>query len=195
VKKPIVVLDACVLIPMPLCDTLLRAAEASLYRFHTSELILEETARNLTKILVKRNKLEPKLAEGKAQKRIQQMKQAFPESLIEPKKEIIKILKNDPKDRHVLAAAIEANADRIVTSNRSDFPENSLEPYQIKAVSPDEFLVELGELSGEVKLVNILQQQADDLDFKLEILLEKLRRNGVDNFLDIITVEIAKNSE
>lgn len=48
---------------MPLCDTLLRAAEASLYRFHTSEQILEETAINLAKILGKRNKLEPKIFE------------------------------------------------------------------------------------------------------------------------------------
>ncbi|MGK7874185.1 MAG: hypothetical protein AB4426_12985 [Xenococcaceae cyanobacterium] len=72
-KKPIVVLDACVLIPMPLCDILLRAAEASLYRFHTSEQILEETARNLAKILVRRNKLEPKLAEQKARKRVQHL--------------------------------------------------------------------------------------------------------------------------
>ena len=44
-KQIIAVLDACVLIPMPLCDPLLRAAEASLYRFHTSEQILEETAK------------------------------------------------------------------------------------------------------------------------------------------------------
>ena len=96
-QKPIVVLDACVLIPMPLCDTLLRAAEASLYRFHTSEQILEETTRNLTKILVKRNKIKPKIAGQKAQKRVQQMKQAFPESLIEPKEKIIKIIKSEEK--------------------------------------------------------------------------------------------------
>ena len=186
-QKTIVVLDACVLIPMPLCDTLLRAAEASLYRFHTSEQILEETARNLAKILGKRNKLEPKIAEEKAHKRVQQMKQAFPESLVEPKKEIINILKNDPKDRHVLAAAIEAKADTIVTSNLSDFPQNTLKPYKIKAVSPDEFLVELVELSGQVKLVNILQQQADDIDLNLDVLLDKLRQNGANNFIKIIS--------
>ncbi|MGK7951487.1 MAG: PIN domain-containing protein [Xenococcaceae cyanobacterium] len=186
-KKRIVVVDACVLIPMPLCDTLLRAAEASLYRFHTSEQILEETAINLAEILGKRNKLEPKIAEEKAHKRVQQMKQAFPESLIEPKKEIINILKNDPKDRHVLAAAIAAKADTIVTSNLSDFPQNTLEPYKIKAVSPDEFLVELVELSGKVKLVNILQQQADDIDLNLDILLDKLCRNRANNFIKIIS--------
>ncbi len=186
-KKLIVVLDACVLIPMPLCDTLLRAAEASLYRFHASEQILEETARNLAKILVKRNKIKPKIAEQKAQKRVQQMKQAFPESLIEPKEENIKILKNDPKDRHVLAAAIEVKANIIVTHNRSDFPQHTLEPYKIKAVSPDDFLVELVELYGELELVNILQQQADDIDLNLDILLDKLRQNGANNFIQIIS--------
>jgi hypothetical protein len=39
---------------MPLCDTLLRAAEQGLYRFYTSPKILEETTRNLTKILVEK---------------------------------------------------------------------------------------------------------------------------------------------
>ena len=172
---------------MPLCDTLLRIAEASLYRFHTSEQILEETARNLAKILGKRNQIKPKIAEQKAQKRVQQMKQAFPESLIEPKEKIIKILKNDPKDRHVLAAAIEVKADTIVTHNRSDFPQHALETYNIKAVSPDDFLVELVELYGELELVNILQQQADDIDLNLDILLDKLRQNGANNFIQIIS--------
>ena len=115
------------------------------------------------------------------------MKQAFPESLIEPKEEIIIVLKNDPKDRHVLAAAIEAKADTIVTSNRSDFPPHTLEPYKIKAVSPDEFLVELVEFNGEEKLVNILEQQADDIDLNLDILLDKLRQNGAKNFINIIS--------
>jgi len=37
-----VVLDACVLIPASLRDTLLRAAEQGMYQMHWSELILEE---------------------------------------------------------------------------------------------------------------------------------------------------------
>ncbi len=44
-----VVLDACVLIPAPLRDTLLRAAELGMYRLHWSELILAEVKRNLIK--------------------------------------------------------------------------------------------------------------------------------------------------
>ena len=42
-----VVIDACSLYPMYLRDTLLRAAEARLYRVYWSEQILEELRRNL----------------------------------------------------------------------------------------------------------------------------------------------------
>jgi hypothetical protein len=42
-----VVLDACVLFPASIRDTLLRAADAGLYRVYWSELILEEVRRNL----------------------------------------------------------------------------------------------------------------------------------------------------
>jgi PIN domain len=44
-----VVLDACVLIPATLRDTLLRAAEKGMYRLHWSDEILDEVRRNLVK--------------------------------------------------------------------------------------------------------------------------------------------------
>ena len=39
----------------------------------------------------------------------------------------------DPDDRHVLAAAIRAGADIIVTFNLNEFPEKYLMPYGIEA--------------------------------------------------------------
>ena len=42
-----VVLDACVLVPAPLRDTLLRAASVGLYRMQWTDDILEEARRNL----------------------------------------------------------------------------------------------------------------------------------------------------
>ena len=46
----------------------------------------------------------------------------------------------DPNDRHVLAAAITARADVIVTLNLQHFPANALAPYSIEAQHPDIFI-------------------------------------------------------
>jgi len=70
-----VVLDACVLVPMPLCDTLLRLAEdPPLYRPLWSNRILEEVGTAV------RNKLNH--TERQSNRRIEAMRQAFPEALV-----------------------------------------------------------------------------------------------------------------
>lgn len=47
---------------------------------------------------------------------------------------------NDPKDRHVLAAAIVGRADVIVTTNVRHFPAASCQPYNVDVQDPDTFL-------------------------------------------------------
>jgi predicted nucleic acid-binding protein len=56
----------------------------------------------------------------------------------------------DANDRHVLAAAICAGADVIVTYNLSDFPATTLEQYGIEAQHPDEFIIHLIDLAPSV---------------------------------------------
>src|SRR5271157_3509057 len=69
------VLDACVLLPMPLCDTLLRLAEEpSLYRPLWSTATLDEVARNLEHKF--------KRSPAQCQHRIEMMRKAFPEAEI-----------------------------------------------------------------------------------------------------------------
>lgn len=46
----------------------------------------------------------------------------------------------DPDDRHVLAAAIKAGANAIVTFNLKDFPGDASSKYGIEAIHPDEFV-------------------------------------------------------
>lgn len=59
----------------------------------------------------------------------------------------------DGKDRHVLAAAIMARADVIVTYNLRDFPLEETEKYGIEAQHPDEFISHQIDLnSGKVLL-------------------------------------------
>jgi hypothetical protein len=49
----------------------------------------------------------------------------------------------NPDDRHVLAAAIRAGADVIVTYNLTDFPAETLARFDIEALHPDDFPVRL----------------------------------------------------
>ena len=53
----------------------------------------------------------------------------------------------DPDDRHVAAAAIHTRAEGIITFNLKDFPEESLELFNIKAIHPDEFIMDLMDLN------------------------------------------------
>ena len=46
----------------------------------------------------------------------------------------------DPNDRHILAAAIHAKAQVIVTNNLKDFPSAVLEPFGIQARNADNFI-------------------------------------------------------
>lgn len=186
--KLVVVLDACVIIPMPLCDTLLRMVEANLFRFHISEQILEESTRNLAKILAKRQNITIEKALSKAQKRVEQIKLAFPESLVEPKQKIIDILTNDPKDRHVLATAIEAKASLIITANLKDFPDHATESYGIKAISPDDFLVTLLNLYGSLKIKGIIEKQAKTVNLDVNDILMNLKNNSnISKFVNMLS--------
>ena len=75
------------------------------------------------------------------------MERAFPEALVEPPPGLADQLGCDPGDRHVLAAAIAAKAEVIVTLNVRHFPAEVLVPLGIEAVTPDQFLCNLLDLA------------------------------------------------
>lgn len=150
-----VILDANVLIPAAPRDTLLRAAERGLYRLHWSAEILSEVERNL----VKHGLTD---AEN-ARRLIGVLWDVFPEAAVTRYENLMTGLSNDPKDRHVLAAAIRASAQVIITENLTDFPEAVLSPYDIEAQSVDEFLTYLFSLAPSV-MTQIIHEQAADLN-------------------------------
>jgi predicted nucleic acid-binding protein len=72
---------------------------------------------------------------------------AVPDSLVTGYEAMVPTLElPDPKDRHVLAAAIKGRADVIVTWNLRDFPAQTLSAYDIHAETPDEFIMHLESL-------------------------------------------------
>jgi hypothetical protein len=57
---------------------------------------------------------------------------------------------NDEKDRHVLAAAVRAGAHAILTENVRHFPAESVKPYDIDVLTPDQFLAHQFHLNREL---------------------------------------------
>ncbi len=129
----VVVYDACVLYPAPLRDFLMRLATTGLFAAKWTESIHNEWMRNL---LAERPGLSDQLERTR-----QLMDQAVPDCLVRGYEAIARGLDlPDPNDRHVLAAAICAGAQMIVTHNVRDFPAETLVPYGIEAVPPDRFI-------------------------------------------------------
>ncbi|MEA5537349.1 PIN domain-containing protein [Crocosphaera sp. XPORK-15E] len=145
-----VILDSCVLYPMYLRDTLLCAAEAGLYQPHWTEEILKGAFRNLIK--------DERITHQKADSLEKLLNKAFPEAMIQITPKLIPCMDNHEGDRHVLAAALIAKAQVIVTDNLKHFPASSLTQFRIEAQSADTFLTSLFDLSPET-MVNVLRTQ------------------------------------
>jgi predicted nucleic acid-binding protein len=132
------VLDANVLIPGSLRDTLLRAEEANLYEAYWSAETLREVERNLLPLLA--NHDHP---EQRARHLIDTLIAEFPAATVDDYAQFLPSLTNHPGDRHVLAAAIAVRAPLIVTFNVRHFPVSALAPHRVRAQTPDRFLTML----------------------------------------------------
>ena len=124
--------DACVLYPAPLRDLLVRLANTGVVRARWSAAILDECFRN---ILENRPELKPEAL----QRTRELMTRAVPDCMVTGFEQLIDgLVLPDADDRHVLAAAIRAGAQAIVTFNLDDFPAERLQPYNIEAKHPDD---------------------------------------------------------
>ena len=148
------VLDACVLFPMYLRDTLLSSADEGLYLPYWSQKILDEAIGNLIS--------GGKLSHKKAENLEETIKLAFPEAMVEVPVGLAEVMTNHPGDRHVLAAAIVAKAEVIVTSNLKHFKEKDLAPWNVQAQSPDAFLSDLYNLYPDL-MVQVVRRQSQAL--------------------------------
>lgn len=135
----VVILDANVLYPFRMRDALLHFSEAGLFRARWSRPILEEWRGAL---LGRKPQLKNSI-----DSQMQAMTKTFPEACVEGFDDLIAAIHlPDPDDRHVVAAAIVADAEHIVTENLKDFPKVSIAKYGIEAVTADDFLASTFEL-------------------------------------------------
>ncbi len=125
------VLDANVLFSYPLTSVLLELAEARLYRPIWSADIHDEWIRAVTST-------RPDIAPEKLERRRAAMDEALPDACVGGYARLIPVLElPDPYDRHVLAAAIRARAQVIVTFNEKDFPAKTLAEFDLCTQHPD----------------------------------------------------------
>jgi predicted nucleic acid-binding protein len=173
-----VVLDACVLVPIALADTLLRIAERDLYRPLWSERILNEAMEAVLEI-------HRGLAVDPVQRRFVAMRETFEDACIEDWDSVdVNLPLPDRDDLHVVAVALRGRADAIVTANVRDFPANLLRPLDLEAIHPDEFLLDQLDLSPRIVLDVIREQAAHTRQPPLEPmdLVARLARCGVPGF-------------
>lgn len=172
-----VVLDACVLAPFGVCDLLLRLAEEPrLYSPRWTHQILDEVRR--TQIV--------KLGwpEHLADYWQQQVTESFPEALVTGHERFVAQCANHEGDRHVLAAAIKAHANVIVTYNLVHFPPSALEAHSIRAHHPAEYLRSLYDMDSAVVALRIHEIASSRKSEPADVL--RRLRGSLPSFVDYV---------
>lgn len=171
-----VLLDACALFPICVCDALMSVAATGIYAAKWTRRIDDEWTRSLE---AQRGK--PK---GTFDVRRDLMHDAcpdweVPESAWRSLEESLSLPDSD--DRHVLAAAVAGHADCIVTFNLRDFPEQAVAQFGIEVLHPDAFLISQLDLDPLRVLPAFKKMRARlcNPDLTPEAFAESIERNGL----------------
>lgn len=149
----IAVYDANILHPAPIRDLFIRIAQTGIVRAKWTEMIHEEWIRNVLKN-------NPQITRERITQTKKMMNEAIRDCLVTDYEILIDSIQlPDVDDRHVLAAAIQSNAEIIVTYNLKDFPIATLEKFNIEALHPDDFLSSLFEQAPKQLCAAIARQR------------------------------------
>jgi predicted nucleic acid-binding protein len=135
----VAVLDACVLYQGMLTDLLLRICQEGVFEPIWSDDIHAEWMHNL----------EKRIPADKVEYRRTRMDDAFKAASVPGQRAIIATIRatamngGQRKDAHVVATAVAAKADTIVTHNIPDFHVPTLQGYGLRKMRPDAFFLEL----------------------------------------------------
>jgi hypothetical protein len=147
--------DACVLYPAPLRDLLMHLALTNLFRARWTDAIHDEWVRSVLES-------RPDLTREQLERTRRLMNAHVRDCLVTGYEDFIAMLAlPDPDDRHVLAAAIHARVDVIVTYNLADFPAASLEPHGVEAQHPDDFVSALVERAPQTVCAAVQRQRTN----------------------------------
>lgn len=155
-----ILLDANVLANYAVCDLYLRLAEKPrLFLPKWTDQILDEVYRTHTEKLGWDERLAASFRSV--------LSDQFPEAFITGYEELIPLMTNDEKDRHVLAAAVREKLDIIITFNLKDFKPADLKKWNIAAWHPQDYLLTLYSMNPPVvtmKLNQIARKKEEELE-------------------------------
>ena len=171
-----VFLDTCALYPALVADVLLRVAEAGAYTPHWSPQVLAELRPNLAKI--------DTVGDAGAGARLDAMSSAFPRAAVTRYEGLIEAMTCSPEDRHVLAAAVYAKCQVLVTYNVPDFPAASASPHGVTVLTPDQFLLDQLDLHPVwvVRSLREMSHASRKPPLSPSALLDSLARSGLAGF-------------
>jgi len=172
----IVIYDANVLYPNTLRDLLIRIAQQPhLVQAKWTNDILDEMLGAL-----QRNRSD--ITEEKAAGLRELINESIRDCLVTGYWPLVDALElPDPADRHVLAAAIKAGAQLIVTRNLKDFPPKTLAQWDIRPKSPDHFVRDVIDLDQQAVWACV-QQIVDSRTRRpvtVDDVLGELQRDGL----------------
>lgn len=179
-------LDANIFPHVVLTDVLLTFADFHLYDPIFSEDVLQEARRAMIDALGK----DPAAVD----RYFNAVRSIQPYYLVSSEPTLAdEILLPDPDDRHVLAAAYNAQADVVVTFNLKDFPSDPLGKLSLTACHPDQFLTQVATehptraAQAMTQLVASKERPVRTIDEELN----RLTRTGMPHFVDAMRCILA----
>lgn len=155
-----ILLDANVLANFAVCDLYLRLAEKPrLVLPKWTNQILDEVHRTHVEQLGWDQTLADTFRHA--------VTKSFPEAFISGYEDLVPLMTNDQKDRHVLAAAVREKLDIIITFNLKDFKPGDLEKWNVRALHPQDYLLTIYSMNPQVvimKLNQIARKKEEELE-------------------------------
>ncbi|WP_172136953.1 PIN domain-containing protein [Adlercreutzia sp. ZJ473] len=179
-----VFLDANVFVTSWTLDILLTLADQSVIEPIWSEKVLDEACKAINRVHRTRN----------GRRYLAEAARAYPYAIAEAnEKDLANIELPDPNDRHVVAGAIAGRCEIIVTYNIRDFPKEILAPSGLRAMHPDDFLIETATSNpdGAMAAIRALVSTKKHPPRSFEEEIEGLRANMLGRFADFVQERVS----
>jgi PIN domain len=183
--------DACTLAGPLKRNLLLTLAEAEFFRVRWSELVLIETQKAIECFLAGKG---AKDAAERAASARSAMEAAFEEATVTDFDKLMCVCEGlpDPKDAHVVAAALKTQAAVIVTDNLRDFPNEILAPLNMEARSADAFIADTIALDPgrAVAAIRRMRERLKKPEKSADLLLLDMDARGLSETVDVLRPHI-----